>query len=163
MGLQRDVVYLGWPIAPSYRSPNAGGGGGGELLSLSKAVHRSPNNFWKSNSIFNPWVWHIYCQCLLVVSSPACRKVGRSLILSWKPWGDSSMRKFHEFYRKVFCTIVGCVESQQQNNIKQKPKNAVKLTREDNRVLQLCWDMYKKTFSLAPVCPLINAEVGECI
>jgi hypothetical protein len=24
---QRDVVYLGWPIAPSYMSPNAGGGG----------------------------------------------------------------------------------------------------------------------------------------
>jgi hypothetical protein len=22
-GLQRDVVYLGWPIAPSYMSPNA--------------------------------------------------------------------------------------------------------------------------------------------
>ncbi len=28
-GLQRDVVYLGWPIAPSYMSPNAGGRGGG--------------------------------------------------------------------------------------------------------------------------------------
>jgi hypothetical protein len=27
MGLQRDVVYLGWPIAPSYMSLNAGGGG----------------------------------------------------------------------------------------------------------------------------------------
>ncbi len=26
-GLQRDVVYLGWPIAPSYMSPNVGGGG----------------------------------------------------------------------------------------------------------------------------------------
>ena len=26
-GLQRDVVYLGWPIAPSYLSPNVGGGG----------------------------------------------------------------------------------------------------------------------------------------
>ncbi len=25
--LQKDVVYLGWPIAPSYMSPNAGGGG----------------------------------------------------------------------------------------------------------------------------------------
>ncbi len=24
---QRDVVYLGWPMAPSYMSPNAGGGG----------------------------------------------------------------------------------------------------------------------------------------
>ncbi len=27
MGSQRDVVYLGWPIAPSYMSPNEGGGG----------------------------------------------------------------------------------------------------------------------------------------
>jgi hypothetical protein len=26
-GLQRDVVYLGWPIAPSFMSPNAGEGG----------------------------------------------------------------------------------------------------------------------------------------
>ncbi len=25
--LQRDVVYLGWPIAPSNMSPNSGGGG----------------------------------------------------------------------------------------------------------------------------------------
>ncbi len=25
-GLQRDVVHLGWPIAPSYMSPNSGGG-----------------------------------------------------------------------------------------------------------------------------------------
>ncbi len=26
-GLQRDVVYFGWPIASSYMSPNAGGEG----------------------------------------------------------------------------------------------------------------------------------------
>jgi hypothetical protein len=28
-GLQRDVVYLCWPIAPSYSSPKAGDEGGG--------------------------------------------------------------------------------------------------------------------------------------
>ncbi len=28
-GSERDVVYLDWPIAPSYMSPNVGGGGGG--------------------------------------------------------------------------------------------------------------------------------------
>ncbi len=28
-GSQRDVVYLGWPITPSYMSLNRGGGGGG--------------------------------------------------------------------------------------------------------------------------------------
>jgi hypothetical protein len=36
-GLQRDVVYLGWPIGPSYLSPNAGGGGG-EFRGLSQWV-----------------------------------------------------------------------------------------------------------------------------
>jgi len=34
--LQRDVVYPGWPIAPSYMSPNAGGGR--ELRGLSQWV-----------------------------------------------------------------------------------------------------------------------------
>ncbi len=46
-GLQRDVVYLGWPIAPSCMSPNAGEWG--ELRGsqpMSTAVH------WTSNSIF---------------------------------------------------------------------------------------------------------------
>jgi hypothetical protein len=54
-GLQRDVVYLGWPIAPSYMSPNAGGVGGGGIVGsqpMSTAVHRSPNKLWRSNSIF---------------------------------------------------------------------------------------------------------------
>jgi hypothetical protein len=38
-GFQRDVVYLGWPIAPSYMSPNAGVmGGGGGLRGLSQWV-----------------------------------------------------------------------------------------------------------------------------
>ncbi len=55
-GLQRDVVYLGWPIAPSYMSPNAGEGG--ELRPagpppMSSAVHRSQNKLWRYNSIFN--------------------------------------------------------------------------------------------------------------
>ncbi len=50
---QTDVVYLGWPIAPSYMSPNAGGGG---LRGLSQWVQLctwSPNKLWRSNSIFN--------------------------------------------------------------------------------------------------------------
>ncbi len=45
--LQRDVVYLCWPIAPSYMSPNAGS------QPISTAVHRSPNKLWWSNSIFD--------------------------------------------------------------------------------------------------------------
>ncbi len=45
-GSQRDVVYLGWPIAPSYMSPNAGGGG--ELRGLrqwEQLCTWSPKNF----------------------------------------------------------------------------------------------------------------------
>ncbi len=53
-GSLRDVVYLGWPIAPSHMSPNAGGGG---LRGLSQCVQLctwSANKLWRSNSIFNP-------------------------------------------------------------------------------------------------------------
>ncbi len=53
-GLQRNVVYLCWPIAPSYLSPNAGGRG--ELRGLSQWVQLctwSPNKLLRSNSIFN--------------------------------------------------------------------------------------------------------------
>ncbi len=46
-GPQRDVVYLGWPIASSYMSPNAGGGG---LQCLSPWV-----KLWRSNFIFHLW------------------------------------------------------------------------------------------------------------
>ncbi len=52
----KQVVYLGWPMAPSYMSPNAGWVG--ELRRsqpMSTAVHRSPNKLWRSNSIFNLW------------------------------------------------------------------------------------------------------------
>ncbi len=36
---QKDVVYLGWPIAPSYKSPNAGVV---ESQPMSTAVHMEP-------------------------------------------------------------------------------------------------------------------------
>jgi hypothetical protein len=52
-GLQRDVVNLGWPLAPSYVSQNAGGGG---WAAMSIAVHRGTSKLWRSNSIFNLWV-----------------------------------------------------------------------------------------------------------
>jgi hypothetical protein len=48
-----DVVYLCWPIAPSYLSPNEGGWGGvAGSQPMSTTVHRSPNKLWRSNSIF---------------------------------------------------------------------------------------------------------------
>ncbi len=50
------VVYLGWPITPSYMSPNAGGRGR-ELRGLSQWVQLctwSPKNkLWRSNFTFN--------------------------------------------------------------------------------------------------------------
>ncbi len=54
-GSQRAVVYLGWPIAPSYMSPNAEEGGW--VRGLSQGVryssHRSPNKLWRYNSVLN--------------------------------------------------------------------------------------------------------------
>ncbi len=58
-GLQRDVVFLCWPIAPSYMSPSARGGGVAGSQPISTAVHRSPNKLWRSNSIFNLWLQRI--------------------------------------------------------------------------------------------------------
>ncbi len=45
------VVYLGWPIAPPYMSPNAGGWVGGGPIST--VVHMEQNELWISISIFN--------------------------------------------------------------------------------------------------------------
>ncbi len=57
---ETSVVYLGWPIVPSYISLNAGEGGG--VAGLSQwtqlySVHQSPNKLWRSNTILNlRWV-----------------------------------------------------------------------------------------------------------
>ncbi len=57
-GLQRDVVYLGWPfywpITPSYMSPNEGrGGAAGSQPMSTYSLHSSPYRLWRSNSIYN--------------------------------------------------------------------------------------------------------------
>ncbi len=47
-GSQRDVVHLGWPIAPSYISPNAGGGwriAGPQPMSTAVHAHGAQRNF----------------------------------------------------------------------------------------------------------------------
>jgi hypothetical protein len=44
-GSQRDVVYLGWPIAPSYISPTAGGGRGGVSANGYSCAHGDQINF----------------------------------------------------------------------------------------------------------------------
>ncbi len=54
----RDVVYLCWPIAPSYTSPKCGGRGkfwgvSANEYSCAHHVTWSPNKLWRSTSIFN--------------------------------------------------------------------------------------------------------------
>jgi hypothetical protein len=51
-GLQRDVVYFSWPIAPSYTSPNAGGlvGGGGGCW-VSATEYTAVNIMWHGTHI----------------------------------------------------------------------------------------------------------------
>ncbi len=61
---QRYVLYLNWPISPSYMSPNAGWGG--EVSAMSTAVTLCtwrPNILWSSISIFNLWCNQKYCSC----------------------------------------------------------------------------------------------------
>ncbi len=68
-GSQRDVVYLGWPMAPAYMSPNAGGEGGiagsqpmSSIWALCAQLYSvqlytwSPNKLWRYNSIFDLWL-----------------------------------------------------------------------------------------------------------
>ncbi len=54
-GSQRDVVYLGWPIAPSYLSPNAGVAGSQTLSQWVQLCIWSPNKLWRSISM------KVYC------------------------------------------------------------------------------------------------------
>ncbi len=56
-GSLRHVVYLGWPIDPSYVSPNAGDRGMRGLSQWVRLWKWSPNKLWRStcNSIFNLW------------------------------------------------------------------------------------------------------------
>ena len=51
---KRDVVYLIWPIAPSYMSPNAGREGRG-LSQWVQLCTRSPNKLWRCYSTFSLW------------------------------------------------------------------------------------------------------------
>jgi hypothetical protein len=56
-GSQRDVVYLGWPLAPSYSiwARMRDGGAAGSQLQWVQQCTWSPNQLWRSNSIFTLW------------------------------------------------------------------------------------------------------------
>jgi hypothetical protein len=67
---KRCRLFLLANSAPSYMSKNAGrGGSSGVSASEYTAVHRSPNKLWRSNSIFNLWVWYIFCSVMCYKSS----------------------------------------------------------------------------------------------
>ncbi len=57
-GSQRDVVYLGWPMAPSYTSPNAGNGGWGGAVSANEysCAHGAQKNFGD----LTPYLTYVY-------------------------------------------------------------------------------------------------------
>ncbi len=61
-GSQRHVVYLGWPRASSYISPNGGGGGVAGSRSMNSAVHHctwSPKKLLRSNSTLKVLIYFI--------------------------------------------------------------------------------------------------------
>ncbi len=62
-GLHRETVYLGWPIAPAYGSPNAGGVARSQPMS--SAVHMEPIRLWRSNSMFNSASFTVIQSCPL--------------------------------------------------------------------------------------------------
>ncbi len=85
-GLQRNVIYLGWPIAPSYMSPNAGAG---ELRGLSHRERRVVTSaFWRTFShegkiSLGWWGWGVHAHPLsLHLPSPV--KLQCTLQLSGK-------------------------------------------------------------------------------
>jgi hypothetical protein len=91
------VVYLGWPIATSYMSPKAGGGGGvagfSPWVQNTTDVHRSPNKHWRFNPILNPCSSRIIVICL-----PA---IGRGLE-RLNVYGTYPLL----FYFYAYCTII---------------------------------------------------------
>jgi hypothetical protein len=78
-GSQRDVVYLGWPIAPSYMSPNAGRGrvAGFQPMSIQLCTW-SPNKLRRSNSIFNLRL-PVFSNNLIYIPTQPDRNIGTKL------------------------------------------------------------------------------------
>ncbi len=87
-GLQRDVVYLGWPIAPSYMSSNAEGGR--ELRGLStKYVHIKSTTVYALRRN-----WDSPNPFLASESSPPPRNRGEGhTSLRVGGWGESQFRR----------------------------------------------------------------------
>ncbi len=104
-GLQRDVVYLGWPIAPSYMSPNAGEGGGGGVAESQPMSTAVQINFGDLTSIFN------LCYLCLRVSRTKWRLVNEQWTLIqvrsmkscylWIAWQEGLMHVQEQFLIQI--------------------------------------------------------------
>ncbi len=87
-GSQRNVAYLGRPIASSFMSQNGGerGGGVAESQPMSTAVHKmhmEPKLIWRSNSIFNLWFTYMIRRRYRLFSSCATVYILNDVIYSW--------------------------------------------------------------------------------
>ncbi len=102
-GLQRDVVYLGWPIAPSYTSPNARGWG---VVSTAVYItwHGAQINFgdltpyltYGCSSPSGKAAWTVYQvqnHTLLGLSSPASQPAGPPCLASPLAFGLIGLNK----------------------------------------------------------------------
>ncbi len=100
----QDVVYFGWPIAPSYTSTNAGGGG---LRGLSQWVYLCTWARRRSNSIFNPFPSSfrgIFNDDDISVSSPFLWTVLFFIQMScWKTYPKSTLIKLTDIL-SIICT-----------------------------------------------------------
>ncbi len=80
-GLQRDVVFLDWPIAPYtvYTSPNAWGGGVAGSQPMTKAVHITWHGAQINFEDLTPYLTYDEYQQVswLEVTVADCRKLGR--------------------------------------------------------------------------------------
>ncbi len=91
-------VYLGWPIAPSYMSPNAGEGG----CQWVQLCTGSPNKLWWSNSI------HVYWSYGCMTGMSCGRR--RSGVSAWRltsapPLGRPSLSGIHQLFWTHFISV----------------------------------------------------------
>jgi hypothetical protein len=111
-GLQGDVVFLGWPIAPSYMSPNAGGGGRGELRGLSQRIQLY-TGAQKNSGDLNPYLtydslsYHLedrhstWCDAAGLLLHP------RPLPFIYPTTNQANFQVFHSFGIRVFFWSIG--------------------------------------------------------
>ncbi len=93
---KRNVVYLGWPIAPLVYEPKCGGGGVTGYRQMSTAEHRSPNKLWRSNSIFNLWCFFL-------------NRIQIGTGFNWVCWSGFSQTKKNDPENNIKTLVLKCL------------------------------------------------------